>query len=243
MSTAVVEGLPGSGRKALLAVATAYNEEARSELLRVFLQGIGLRGPYRKGDVGIEKIGVAGTVSQDDLHKFVVGVAEKAPKADAMLVSCGGLRTLELIAPLEKDCKMPAWFPACPACTEGRGSAGWIEGYRALGVWNAIVEGSIRGLFPVIRLVAIVLAVRSFTVAVRQTRRTAFWVSMRPGASRCSSATHQYLKSASQAERLCHGCDSLAEQAFSLLLSTWYPAVPGTRSRSGRSLLAFASKG
>jgi arylmalonate decarboxylase len=104
MSTAVVEGLRAVGGKRL-AVATAYNEEV-SELLRVFLQESGFEVLVVKG-LGIEKIGVAGTVSQDDLHKFVIGVAEKAQKADAMLVSCGGLRTLELIAPLEKDCKMP----------------------------------------------------------------------------------------------------------------------------------------
>jgi arylmalonate decarboxylase len=104
MSTAVVQGLRAVGGKRL-AVATAYNEEV-SGLLRVFLQESGFEVLVVKG-LGIEKIGVAGTVSQDDLQKFVAGVYKMAPKADAMVVSCGGLRTLELIAPLEKQCGVP----------------------------------------------------------------------------------------------------------------------------------------
>jgi arylmalonate decarboxylase len=34
-------------------------------------------------------------------------VHASAPKADSLLVSCGGLRTLELIAPLEKRTGVP----------------------------------------------------------------------------------------------------------------------------------------
>jgi arylmalonate decarboxylase len=104
MSTAVVEGLRAVEGKRL-AVSTAYNEDV-SERLRVFLKESGFEVLVVKG-LGLEKIGDPDKVSQSDLHKFVVSVAENAPKADAMLVSCGGLRTLELIAPLEKDCKMP----------------------------------------------------------------------------------------------------------------------------------------
>ena len=39
--------------------------------------------------------------------KFSVGVFESARKADALLVSCGGLHTLELLDPLERRCGVP----------------------------------------------------------------------------------------------------------------------------------------
>jgi arylmalonate decarboxylase len=34
-------------------------------------------------------------------------VFKRASKVDALLVSCGGLRTLELLAPLEQQCGVP----------------------------------------------------------------------------------------------------------------------------------------
>jgi arylmalonate decarboxylase len=104
MSTAVVEGLRAvGGRK--LAVATAYNEEV-TERLRIFLQESGFEVLAVKG-MGLVRIGEPSRVSQRELEEFVVRVFKMAPQADAMLVSCGGFRTLELIAPLERQCKVP----------------------------------------------------------------------------------------------------------------------------------------
>lgn len=40
-------------------------------------------------------------------EKFAEGVFREAPKADAMLASCGGLRTLELVAKWEGSCNVP----------------------------------------------------------------------------------------------------------------------------------------
>jgi arylmalonate decarboxylase len=57
--------------------------------------------------LGLEKIGEAEKVSQDRLRAFCAGVFRKAARADALLVSCGGLRTLELLAPLETECRVP----------------------------------------------------------------------------------------------------------------------------------------
>jgi arylmalonate decarboxylase len=104
MSTGVVEGLRavGGGR---LAVATAYNEEV-TERLRIFLKESGFEVLAIKG-LGLVRIGDPGKVSRQELEKFTVSVFHMAPKADALLVSCGGFRTLELIAPLEKQCKVP----------------------------------------------------------------------------------------------------------------------------------------
>jgi arylmalonate decarboxylase len=104
MSTGVVEGLRAVGGRRL-AVATAYNEEV-TERLRIFLKESGFEVLAIKG-LGLVRIGDPGKVSQQELEKFTVDVFQMAPKADAMLVSCGGFRTLELIAPLEKQCKVP----------------------------------------------------------------------------------------------------------------------------------------
>jgi len=41
------------------------------------------------------------------LTEFAVRVFESAPEADSVLVSCGGFRTLELIAPIEERTGVP----------------------------------------------------------------------------------------------------------------------------------------
>ena len=104
MSTAVVEGLRAVGGRRL-AVATAYNEDV-SGRLRTFLTESGFEVLTVQG-LGLVNIADPDKVSQRELEQFCVGVARNAPQADAMVVSCGGLRTLELIAPLEKQCRMP----------------------------------------------------------------------------------------------------------------------------------------
>jgi len=57
--------------------------------------------------LGLEAIGDPGKVTQDTLQKFSADVFKQASKADALLVSCGGLRTLEILAPLEKETRVP----------------------------------------------------------------------------------------------------------------------------------------
>jgi arylmalonate decarboxylase len=104
MSTAVIEGLRSVGGKQL-AVATAYDDEVNRRL-QVFLHEEGFEVLAIKG-LGIEKVEDILSVTQQDLMKFSAGVAASAPRADALLVSCGGLRTLDLIAPLEQQCRMP----------------------------------------------------------------------------------------------------------------------------------------
>lgn len=104
MSTAVVDGLKLSGAKRI-AVATAYADEVNGRLTR-FLQESGFEVLALKG-LGLELIGAAEKISQAELQQFSADVFRSAPKADALLVSCGGLRTLELVAPLERDCGVP----------------------------------------------------------------------------------------------------------------------------------------
>ena len=105
MSTAVVDGLKAvSARR--VAVATAYNEEVNRRL-DVFLRESGFDVVSMKG-LGLEAIGAEEKVTQADLHKFCGDVFKQSSKSpDALLVSCGGLRTLEILAPLEKETSVP----------------------------------------------------------------------------------------------------------------------------------------
>jgi arylmalonate decarboxylase len=104
MSTAVVEALRAVAASRV-AVATAYNEEVTG-LLKTFLIESGFEVPCAAG-LGLERIGEAGIIPPPDLQEFAAGVFRAAPSADALLVSCGGFRTLELIAPLERACGVP----------------------------------------------------------------------------------------------------------------------------------------
>jgi len=104
MSNGVIEGLKAVGAKRV-AVATAYiddvNDRLRAFLIEHHLEPVVVTG------MGIEATADAEKVPQNDLLEFVVRVRKSAPEADSMLVSCGGFRTLELIAPLEARTGVP----------------------------------------------------------------------------------------------------------------------------------------
>ena len=104
MSTAVVEALRASGAHRV-SVATAYNQEVTARL-ETFLTESGFEVQAAAG-LGLERIGEAGKVPPQGLQSFVTEVFRSAPASEAMLVSCGGFRTLELIAPLERECGVP----------------------------------------------------------------------------------------------------------------------------------------
>jgi arylmalonate decarboxylase len=105
MSTGVIEGLKTVGAKRVVA-ATAYDDEVNLRL-QAFLKESGFEVLGVKG-LGIEKVEDVDRVTQDGLLKFCVGVRETQPAANAILVSCGGLRTLEILAPLEAQGHIPA---------------------------------------------------------------------------------------------------------------------------------------
>jgi arylmalonate decarboxylase len=105
MSTGVIEGLKTVGATRVVA-ATAYADEVNRRL-QTFLKESGFEVLGVKG-LGIEKVEDVDRVTQDGLLKFCVGVRETQPKANAILVSCGGLRTLEILAPLERQGRIPA---------------------------------------------------------------------------------------------------------------------------------------
>lgn len=104
MSNGVIDGLKAVGAKRV-AVATAYNDQV-NERLRAFLLEHDIE-PLVITGMGIEAMTDIDRVTQDDLLEFAVRVGESAPTADSLLVSCGGFRTLELIAPLEARTGVP----------------------------------------------------------------------------------------------------------------------------------------
>jgi arylmalonate decarboxylase len=104
MSTAIVEGLKAVGGHRL-AVATAYNDEVNRRL-HTFLDESGFEILAIKG-MGIERFEDRPPVTHAELIKFTTGVWKTAPKADAILISCGALKTLEILDPLEKRCGVP----------------------------------------------------------------------------------------------------------------------------------------
>jgi arylmalonate decarboxylase len=104
MSNGVIDALKAvSARR--IAVLTAYNE-AVNDRLRAFLLEHGL-DPVVITGLGIEAMADIARITQSDLIEWGVKVRESAPAADALLVSCGGFRTLEIIAPLEARTGIP----------------------------------------------------------------------------------------------------------------------------------------
>jgi arylmalonate decarboxylase len=104
MSNGVIDALKAVGARRV-AVATAYNDEVNARL-RAFLIEHGLE-PVAITGLGIEAMADIDGVTQSALIEFGVRVRDSAPTADSLLVSCGGFRTLEIIAPLEARTGVP----------------------------------------------------------------------------------------------------------------------------------------
>jgi arylmalonate decarboxylase len=132
MSTAVIEGLRNVGGRRL-AVATAYNEEVNRRL-QAFLIEEGFEVLVIRG-LGVERVEDIHSVTRDGLFEFSAGVFAAANGADALLVSCGGLHTLELLEPLEHRCKVPVVSSLPHALRAGvrlLGLSGQVQGYGSL---------------------------------------------------------------------------------------------------------------
>jgi arylmalonate decarboxylase len=102
MSNGIIDGLKVAGAKRV-AVATAYTEIVNATLKR-FLKESGFEVLSIKG---LNLIEAANAVTQEQLYNFSAGVFATAPEADTLLISCGGLQTIDLLAPLEAKCKVP----------------------------------------------------------------------------------------------------------------------------------------
>lgn len=104
MSTAIIEGLRAVGGKRL-AVATAYIDDVNRRLAG-FLDETGFEVASMLG-LSIETSGIAKNVPDSELIALGKRAAEMAEGADALLVSCGGLRTLDIARPLEDATGLP----------------------------------------------------------------------------------------------------------------------------------------
>jgi arylmalonate decarboxylase len=130
MSNGIVEGLRAAGARRI-AVATAYNEDV-TDRLKVFLHESGFEVVFAKG-LGI-RLNIP-QAAQDGLFDFSAGVRESAPTADSLLISCGGLKTLDLLVPLEKRCNVPVVSSQPHGLWNGvklLGLSGRVEGYGSV---------------------------------------------------------------------------------------------------------------
>jgi arylmalonate decarboxylase len=132
MSTGIVEGLRAMNAHKL-AVATAYDADVNNRL-KVFLEESGFQVLSVKG-LGIVSFADRGPVTHDELLNFSAGVYAGASKADALVISCGGLKTIDLIVPLEGRCKVPV-ISSTPhalwASVRLVGLSGQAQGYGTL---------------------------------------------------------------------------------------------------------------
>jgi arylmalonate decarboxylase len=120
-SNGLVDGLRVANAKRI-SVATAYTDIV-TERLKIFLQEHGFDVTYTKG-LGYERI-PEGAATQEILLKLGTDVYANSKKADALVVSCGALKTLDLIVPLENEIKVPV-VSSTPH--------GLMNGVRLLGV-------------------------------------------------------------------------------------------------------------
>jgi arylmalonate decarboxylase len=101
-SNGLIDGLKHVNARRV-AVATAYTDGV-TERLKIFLGEHGFEVAAAKG-LGYERTPEA--ANEDLLHALGVDAYELAGKADALVLSCGGLRTLDVIVPLEKAIGVP----------------------------------------------------------------------------------------------------------------------------------------
>src|SRR6266446_9963044 len=102
-SNGLVDGLRVANARRV-ALATAYTDIV-TERLKIFLEEHGFNVTFAKG-LGYERI-PEGAATQEILFKLGAAVYANSKKADALVMSCGALRTLDLIVPLENQIKVP----------------------------------------------------------------------------------------------------------------------------------------
>jgi arylmalonate decarboxylase len=102
-SNGLIDGLKVANAKRV-AVATAYTDVVTGRL-KVFLEEHGFEVTFAKG-LGFERI-PEGAATEPILTKLGLDAYANSNKADALVMSCGALKTLDLIVPLERDIKVP----------------------------------------------------------------------------------------------------------------------------------------
>jgi arylmalonate decarboxylase len=102
-SNGLVDGLKVANAKRV-ALATAYTDVV-TERLKMFLQEHGFEVTSAKG-LGLVQI-PEGAATGPILTRLGLESYASSRKADALVMSCGALRTLDLIVPLENEIKVP----------------------------------------------------------------------------------------------------------------------------------------
>ena len=102
-SNGLIDGLRTVNARRV-AVATAYTDIV-TERLKVFLEEYGFEVTSAKG-LGFEQI-PEGAVTQEILFNLGAASYAESRKADALVMSCGALQTLDLIVPLEGKISAP----------------------------------------------------------------------------------------------------------------------------------------
>jgi arylmalonate decarboxylase len=104
MTEAVVDGLRSVGAKRV-AVATAYSDLVNDRLAD-FLARSGFEVLSMKG-FGLTGFGDAANQSEQDIIDLSGKAIDEAKTADAVLISCGGLKTLGCAVPIEQHHGIP----------------------------------------------------------------------------------------------------------------------------------------
>jgi len=104
MTEAVVEGLRSVGARRV-AVATAYSDLVNDRLAD-FLRRSGFEVLSMKG-FGLTGFGDAANQSEQDIIDLSSKAIDEAKTADAVLISCGGLKTLGCAMPIEQRHGIP----------------------------------------------------------------------------------------------------------------------------------------
>lgn len=133
MSTAIVDGLRAVGAKRV-AVTTAYSKVVNDKLIEL-LQFHGFTVDSLCC-FGITEFGGAVSAKTEAEIIDLAGQSRKeAPRADAMVISCGGLRTLGVTKPLEDKHGLPV-VSSTPAsfwaAVRLAGHSGKVSGYGSL---------------------------------------------------------------------------------------------------------------
>src|SRR5678816_2916766 len=126
-SNGLLDGLRTANARRV-ALATAYTDEV-TERLKIFLQEYGFEVTAAKG-LGFTSV-PEDSNTQAILHKLGVDAYAASRKADALVMSCGALHTLDVIVPLEKVIAAPV-ISSTPH--------GLMNGVRMLGL-NPRVQG------------------------------------------------------------------------------------------------------
>lgn len=132
MSSAIVEALRTTGGRSI-SVCTAYADEVNRRLGQ-FLSASGFEVLALAG-FGLTRFGAAGEKSEDEIIELATQTRAKSPTAQAMLVSCGGLRTLHAGKKIENKLGVPVVSSMPAALWQAvrlAGDSGYVKGCGAL---------------------------------------------------------------------------------------------------------------